>query len=184
MTLRFPSRFHFILDFLADLLLQLFYLPRLVGLIRTAVLSSLKAAKDIAEGLFKLGEGEAFKSKFIEFQSKVIDANDAVGRIQEERAALLERIRELEEQVAQFEAWTSEKEKYELKQVAPGAFAYVPKKTVQGAEPSHWLCTTCYERGKKRFLQKGMIASWAQLNYHCAECGSTIPVPSNANPES
>ena len=76
----------------------------------SAVLSSLKAAKDIAEGIVKLGKGEAFEGEFLEFQSKVIDANNAVWRIQEERTALLERIRELEKQVAQFEAWESEKQ--------------------------------------------------------------------------
>jgi hypothetical protein len=72
--------------------------------------------------------------KLIEFQSKIIDANNAAFAAQEERSALLERIYELEKQVADFEAWEREKEKYELKELNAGAPAYLPKPGMQDAK--------------------------------------------------
>ncbi len=106
-------------------------------------LSSFKAAKDIAESMIGLRDAAAFQSKLIEFQSKIIDANNASFAAQDERASLLERIRDLEKQVADFKAWEAEKQKYELKEVWPGATTYVLKEDAKGAEPIHWLCANC-----------------------------------------
>jgi hypothetical protein len=79
-----------------------------------SALASLKAAKDIAEAMIGLRDSAAFQAKLIEFQSKIIDANSAAFAAQEERATLLGRIRELEEQMAELEAWEAEKQRYEL----------------------------------------------------------------------
>jgi hypothetical protein len=97
-------------------------------------LNALKAAKDIAETMIGLRDSAAFQGKLIEFQSKIIDANNAAFAAQEERSALLERIYELEKQVADFEAWEREKEKYELKELNAGAPAYLPKPGMQDAK--------------------------------------------------
>jgi hypothetical protein len=58
-----------------------------------AALAALKSAKDIAEAMISLRDSAAFQSKMIEFQSKIIDANNAAFAAQDERAALLEKIR-------------------------------------------------------------------------------------------
>ena len=42
-------------------------------------LSALKAAKDIAESMVGLRDAAAFQGKLIEFQSKIIDANNAAS---------------------------------------------------------------------------------------------------------
>jgi hypothetical protein len=97
-------------------------------------LNALKAAMDIAETMIGLRDSAAFQGKLIEFQSKIIDANNAAFAAQEERSALLERIYELEKQVADFEAWEREKEKYELKELNAGAPAYLPKPGMQDAK--------------------------------------------------
>jgi hypothetical protein len=100
-----------------------------------AALPSLKAAKDIAEAMIGLRDSAAFQAKLIEFQSKLIDANNASFVAQDERATLLERIRDLEEKVAGFETWDAEKNRYELKEFGRGAFAYTLKPEAQGAAP-------------------------------------------------
>jgi hypothetical protein len=88
-----------------------------------SALASLKAAKDVAEAMIGLRDTAAFQGELIEFQSKIIDANDSAFAAQEERAALLKRIGELEKQVADFKAWETEKQRYKLEQVDAGAFA-------------------------------------------------------------
>jgi hypothetical protein len=49
--------------------------------------------------------------------------------------------------------WDAEKGRYELKEVGPGAFARAVKPDVQGSDPMHYICPTCYEQGKKTPLQ-------------------------------
>jgi hypothetical protein len=44
-------------------------------------------------------------------------------------------------QIARFEAWEAEKQRYVLEDVGPGVFAYVYKESASGSEPMHWLCT-------------------------------------------
>jgi hypothetical protein len=85
-----------------------------------AALSSLNAAKDIAQAMIGLRDSATFQTKLLEFQSKLLEANSATFAAQDERAALLERIRLLEEKMRSLEAWETEKQKYELKPFGTG----------------------------------------------------------------
>jgi hypothetical protein len=151
-----------------------------------SALSSLKAAKDIAEAMITLRDGAAFQSKLIEFQGKLIDANNAAFAAQDERAALLERIRDLEKQVTDLKAWEAEKEQYELKEVCDGvSFAYVLKPEAQGTKPPHWLCANCYNNNKKSILQIGekkMDPAGRLPGWDCPSCKATIFVRYDIRP--
>ena len=114
----------------------------------------LKAAKDIAESMVGLRDAAAFQQKQIEFQSKLLDANNAAFAAQEERAAMLERVRELEKEITRLEAWEADKQRYELISLAPNTVAYAPKETMRGTEPPHYLCANCFTNEKKSFLQQ------------------------------
>src|SRR4051794_6216029 len=114
-----------------------------------SVLSSLKAAKDIAEAMITLRDSAAFQSKVIEFQSKILDAQSSAFSANEERTTLVETVRQLEKQIADLKAWDREKERYELKEFASHAMAYEVKESMRGTEPVHQICTTCYEHAKK-----------------------------------
>jgi predicted nuclease with TOPRIM domain len=103
-------------------------------------LGALKAMKDIAEATIGLHNAVAFRERQIEFQGKIIDAQNALSALQEERTTLIETIREREEEIARLKAWEAEKQKYELQDVGHGAFAYVRKTDAEPAEPPHWLC--------------------------------------------
>ena len=107
-------------------------------------LSSLKAARDIAEAMIGLRDAAAFQGKMIEFQSKILDTQNKAFGAQEERSALIEKIGELEKQVTRLEAWEAEKKRYELKEVAARVFTYSLKQDAAGTEPSHWICAACY----------------------------------------
>jgi hypothetical protein len=104
--------------------------------------------------------------------------NNSAFAAQEERSALLERVRELEKQVADLRVWEAEKQRYQLEQVWSGATAYVLKKEAQGSEPIHWLCTNCYHDGKKSILQKSDRAdmSGRQIFWTCNSCNMKIIV--------
>lgn len=140
-----------------------------------SALTSLNAAKDIAQAMISLRDTATFQAKLLEFQRKLIDANNAALSAQEERAALLERVGALEKEVARLEALHADKENYELKEIAPGAFAYVLKQSARGVEPEHWLCTHCYQNNKKNILQ--VHRRDVSYEYHqCPECCAEVRV--------
>ena len=115
--------------------------------------ASLTAAADITKGIVGLRDATMVQDKVIELQGVILSAQSNALTAQSEQFSLLERIRALEEKVTGFEAWDTEKQKYELKQVHTGAFAFVLKPEASSGEPPHWLCTTCYENNRKSILQ-------------------------------
>jgi hypothetical protein len=153
----------------------------------SAALSSLIAARDIAQAMVGLHDAAAFQGKLIEFQAKIIEAQSSAMTANDERATLLETIRKLEEEVASFEAWETEKQKYELNEVDTGAFACVLKEEAQASETPHWICTTCYSNRKKTLLQDIGPASVSGVDfrkriYKCFSCNSQIRVQSHISP--
>ncbi|MEJ0063089.1 MAG: hypothetical protein WDO70_07780 [Alphaproteobacteria bacterium] len=125
----------------------------------TAALTSLKAAKDVAQAMVTLRDHEAFQSKLFEFQSKIIDAQNAVLAANDERTGLITHINDLEKQLADMQAWEIEKGKYELKNLTQGSngqpsiFVYSYKERAEPPEPSHYICANCYQNRKKSILQ-------------------------------
>jgi hypothetical protein len=151
-------------------------------------LSSLKAANDIAQAMIGLRDAASFQSKLIEFQAKIIEANNSAFAAHDERAALLQKISDLEKQVAKLEAWEAEKQRYQLQELPPGVFVRMLKPTMAGSEPIHRLCAKCYEDGTKSLLQSaGTVHGQETLN--CHRCGARMvvgvyqaPPPQNARP--
>ena len=146
-----------------------------------AALSSFNVLKNIAQSMIALRDSQALQAKIIEFNEALIDAQTKIFSVNEERSALIERVRGLEKQVVQLEAWNAEKDRYELKAVEHGAFAYALKREAQGSEPPHQICAACYEHGKKSILQmkpRSIASSSLSMPtiYRCPECKSEIAI--------
>src|SRR5215831_3114477 len=116
-------------------------------------ISAIKAAKNIAEAMIGLRDAAAFQEKRIELQSKILDAQSGMLAAQDERSALVERIRQLEKQVADLEAREREKQRYRLKDFGSGTFAYTLKAEAAEGEPLHHACAKCYKEGHVTILQ-------------------------------
>ncbi|WP_050043683.1 hypothetical protein [Bradyrhizobium sp. LTSPM299] len=138
-----------------------------------AAVSAFKAAKDIGESMVGLRDAAAFQGKLLEFQSKLLDANNAVFAAQEERFSLLQRIGQLEKEMADFKAWHTRKERYELKNVGYSSFAYVLKKEERGSEPPHWACANCFENEHISIIQYTSKRDEG-FSWTCPRCKSTI----------
>jgi hypothetical protein len=139
------------------------------------MITSLKTAAEIAKALKDLRGGKAVDPKVLEFNAKMLDALRSAITVQEERAALVERIRELEQELAGLEKWDCEKAKYQLKAVDTGCLAYVAKGDADSAEPEHWLCANCFSDRKKSFLQhQGQTENFNHSIYGCARCSGRI----------
>jgi hypothetical protein len=131
-----------------------------------AGLSGFKSMYDMAKALKDINDATVRNGAIIELQEKILSAREA-------QSALLQRVSELEKEVARFEAWEREKQNYELKDLGYGAFAYMLKPGMHGTEPPHWVCTNCYEHGRKATLQCVMVKGTGQV-WTCPSCESTI----------
>ena len=120
------------------------------------------------------------REKSIELQRQVIAALQSALAAQTAQATRLQRVRELEENLAQLEAWDTEKEKYELKNVrpdrAPGGktFAYVLKENAGSTEPTHSICPDCCQDHQKTILQGVMFEQGRVDVLECNRCGLVI----------
>lgn len=93
---------------------------------------------------------------------------------------MIERIRDLQEQIVQLKAWETEKQRYEFKTFGGGVACFLKPET-QGTEPMHPICANCYARGKISYLAKIpddaiRAARNAGTVYQCFECPTKIGV--------
>jgi hypothetical protein len=135
-----------------------------------AGLSALKTAFDMAQGLQKIHDAVARDRAVIELQKEILTAQSA-------QAALIEEAGALKKRVAELDAWGAEKERYKLKEVGAGVFAYVPKEGMDGGEPVHRLCANCYQRGQKSILQATHEMRKGWRVHYCPHCKSEFDFP-------
>lgn len=117
-------------------------------------MTALKAAGDITKLIIASHDARLVREKAIELQGQIFTAQQNALTAQSSQFALLERVRELEKQITNLEAWETEKQRYEMKRLASGAIVYSLKSDVPTSELPHDICAACYQRGKKFILQK------------------------------
>ena len=142
--------------------------------------TSLKTAADLTKTMVGIRDATMLQSKIIELQGVILSAQSSALSAQTTQFSLLDRVRELEKEMADLEAWNAEKEKYELEEVYPGTFAYALKKQAQASEPRHWLCATCYQDCKKSILNLMRVQRGAKI-FRCGRCKNTIVVSDKTN---
>jgi hypothetical protein len=131
-----------------------------------AGLGAVKAAFDLARGLKDINDATVRNAAIIELQRKIL-------AVQQEQSGLLDRTRELEHQIESLEAWESEKQRYDLRELPPGVFVYELKPSDATGEPPHKICQTCFQRRKKSILQADApVNGIYRLN--CFECGTQL----------
>ncbi|HSQ96835.1 MAG TPA: hypothetical protein VLM18_12190 [Croceibacterium sp.] len=139
----------------------------------SGAVGGLKAALDIAKGLNATAGAVALNDAKIALQSAILDAQGALITAQEAQTANLKRIDHLEAEIVQLKTWDREKQRYELREISRGVFTYVLKTEVQGGEPVHCICASCYQHGQRSILQSdgGM---WGVATLTCPKCKADI----------
>jgi Zn finger protein HypA/HybF involved in hydrogenase expression len=133
----------------------------------TTAIQSAKIAIELVKATHGLSNYSELLTAVTDVQMKLTDAIASGLASQEKQAALAERVRELEKQLAEIEGWNSQIQRYTLFQFPSGALAYALKEGMEN-EPMHYLCTACVDKKKKTTLQP----SGRML--HCPECISNI----------
>jgi hypothetical protein len=134
-----------------------------------AGLSLFKTAFDIAKGLKDINDATVRNSAIIELQEMILSARD-------QQAATLERISQLEKELARFENWEAEKQRYELADVGRGTFAYRLKPSMANGEPLHSICAYCFEDATKSILQPETKAIGGSQHLVCNRCDSDLVI--------
>ena len=146
-----------------------------------AGLGSLNAAKDILKALNGAQTAVAVNEVKMELQGLILDAQSGLFAAQEAKAADARRIADLEQEIVSLKDWTAEKQRYHLADIWNGAVAFMPKPGMENGEPAHWLCTNCFNQGRKSYLQRqGQVGSYAVQK--CGACQSTMTIHYTVKP--
>ena len=145
------------------------------------LIASLRAAVEIVKAMRDADDASLTQTKVPELTREIMSALSSALATQSAHFDLLVSQRHLEEEMVRLKAWNTEKYRYELQSVGPGAVAYVLKESMRASEPIHWICANCFQIGKKRFLNE----SHSDLHhvYHkCQECGGKIRIRKTPTP--
>jgi hypothetical protein len=115
-----------------------------------AGLSALKTAFDMAKGLKDINDAVIRNGAVIELQEQILSA-------QQTQSTLLERIGTLEKEVASFETWDAEKQKYKLYHLGWAAYAFMLKPEARGTEPPHHVCANCFAKRQISIIQHARL---------------------------
>lgn len=119
----------------------------------SAAVTSLRIAGDIAKGLVSLHTMAEVQSKAIELNQQIIDAQQQIFTANAAQTALVERVRDLEGQIARMEDWDAQKQRYKLAAPFAGCMVYALQKSMSDGEPPHYLCTSCFQKAQRSILQ-------------------------------
>jgi hypothetical protein len=145
-----------------------------------SALLSLQAAINIGKAMIDIRDAAAFQTNIIDFQRAIIEAQNSAIQANSIHAAQVERVRQLEKEMADMKAWEAEKQRYELKPIDYNVAAYMLKPNARGTEPPHWACQACYEDGKKRLLQPQQEVAGRYTIFRCNGCRNEVRMRNTA----
>lgn len=143
-----------------------------MALIQGAI-TGLKTAGDIAKGFLELKSISDVQGKVIELQSAILSAQSSALAAQGEQSSLVQRIRDLEEEITNVKAWETQKQRYKLASPFDGSMTYALQKSMSDGEPPHYICTNCYQAGKRSILQNRRTPHFTVFT--CPICKADAP---------
>jgi CII-binding regulator of phage lambda lysogenization HflD len=142
--------------------------------IATAV-TSVRGLTDIARGLKSLKNLSDIQPVAVELYEQIITIQQHLSDANSAMSAQVERIRDLEVQIARMNEWQAHKLRYKLAAPFPGCMVYAVQKSMADGEPAHYLCAACYQNGVRSILQgRDRFAAGANALYVCParNCGA------------
>lgn len=137
----------------------------------TATVTGLKAAGDIVNGLLSAKTSSAINAAVAELNSHLLTVQREAMAANAEQFAMVEEIRTLKEEIATMKAWDCEKERYKLTIIGDtGIVTYALQEAMSNSEPPHYLCTHCYEDGRKSILSPRKRKN-THVMFVCGRCG-------------
>jgi hypothetical protein len=130
-------------------------------------LAAFKTMFDIAKSMKDMDDK-------VRRNAAVFELGEQIIATQARYTAAVEQIDELKKELARFETWEGQKQRYEMKQLYRGPFAYILKEGHEGGEDAHALCTNCYERRFKSVLQMSGHGNVHDRTWDCPSCRMSV----------
>jgi len=148
-------------------------------------LGSIKAAYDIAKGVQALATSTEVRQATSEMLDALLTARERAFAQAETETALLQKIGDLEAEIARLKEWDRRDENYELKRYWPGAYAYELKPALAAGQPTQRLCQPCYDNRQKGVLQAhpGGRGQAGYSEYFCPSCKTKVPMGEGVMPD-
>jgi hypothetical protein len=137
--------------------------------------ASLKAVVEITKTMKEVRDASLIPAKIHDLVEHIMSAQSYALAVQAEQFDSAQSKSKLEEEIVRLKAWNTERYRYQLQSVGPGANAFVVKDTMRGSEPVHWICADCLQSGKKRFLNESP-SDLHHVYHKCAECSYRIRI--------
>jgi hypothetical protein len=134
----------------------------------TLALSSLKAAKEVIATIQNIRDFDKISIATTELKEHLIETIDSILSTKEQLLTFQDRITNLEQENNRLINWTAQKEKYTLKLIANGSFAYVNNESKENLQNSHKLCCNCFDKTIISTLQQEYFFGHANnFMLHC-----------------
>lgn len=118
-----------------------------------AFIESMNAAIKITKALVGVRDAAMIEANIFELRDHLMTIQSSALQSQADQAALIQRVRDLEQEVVDLRTWETQKQRYQLVSPWAGCWLYALKDSSKGADPAHWICTHCYENGRREILQ-------------------------------
>jgi hypothetical protein len=138
--------------------------------------SAVQAAKALFE-VVKANKGLAEYNEIVaavsEVNTKLMSATGVALASQEKQMSLTNRIGDLEKEIVELKNWNRETERYELSEIGTRVYAFSLKPGMEKTEPPHKLCTACFGKRQKGYLQFSGIDGYGE-HFKCNVCNNEI----------
>lgn len=132
----------------------------------TAAVHAAKSLFEIVKANKGLTEYNEIVAAVSEVNTKLMDATAVALSSQEKQSLLTNRVTELEKEIVELKNWNHEAERYVLTALCPDVTVYTLKPGMEEGEPEHKLCTACFGKRQKGYLNQ----TTSDANGTCYEC--------------
>src|SRR5262245_61564345 len=139
-------------------------------------LTALRSASEVVKILMDTRDAALVNAQAGELYRHIVHAHISTVAAEVSEAALVQRIKMHEKQLAGTKEWEAVKGRYRLGDMGTGAFVYVHAPEPDGKEPTHWLCARCFDERKRSVLQYNNRTADRGRVYVCPTCRGAIVV--------
>jgi hypothetical protein len=139
----------------------------------TAAVQGAKALGDILKATHELKDSNTLVAAVSDHYAKLIVAQTAVMASHEKQLTLTNRVSDLEKKIVELEDWNREAERYKLTELCTDVVAFTLKPGMENGEPPHKLCTACFGKRQKGYLNRTNM-NVAGTFYTCNLCNKEI----------
>lgn len=135
-----------------------------------SAVSHANTALQMLKTIMSLRDQAMIQGELTKLYPVITNAHKEALAAYESQSAALKRVSELEAEIARLKDWEAKKQHYELYAVKPGMMVYAPKDRVPDAEPSHYLCTNCFDNEQTSIMQKKLVPKGRERLLVCPRC--------------